>query len=365
MKNILFVATERVEDPKTWSMTPFSIMNSFSRYKEHCTLSYTDHPFFFLVKAYLRLYNRFFFGDEYAGRLFCYHLFTKFVRRRVEEISTQIDCVLFMASSHCVNARFPKNIIYATYIDCDHNLLYEHQANKLGRWFYLKLYNRYTGRSLKRLDYIFTLNQWTKDAIVERYQLDSEKIFNVGVGINVDFYSGSKDYNKKLLLIVLREETEERKGLPLLLESFVLLKAMVPDVKLAVVGTYEKEHIEDVTYYYNQSRDVTKELLRKATLFVMPALFEPNGTTYLEALANKTPIVGVNRFAFPEFSGYGKWGFVLERESPEQLALLLCNALLDEQRLERMGLEGQLFVRERYSWDKVVDKINNIIYRSA
>ena len=37
----------------------------------------------------------------------------------------------------------------------------------------------------------------------------------------------------------------------------------------------------------------------------MPALLEPNGTTYLEALANKTPTVGLNRFAFPEFCG--KW----------------------------------------------------------
>ena len=68
--------------------------------------------------------------------------------------------------------------------------------------------------------------------------------------------------------------------------------------------------MDGVTYYYNEPRSKTVELLQKATLYVMPAIREPNGITYLEALANKTPIIGLNRFAFPEFCGYGEYGFI-------------------------------------------------------
>ena len=160
-----------------------------------------------------------------------------------------------------------------------------------------------------------------------------------------------------MLLIVLRKGTEKYKGLLLLLEAFKVLKKKRPNAKLAVVGTQLEETPEGVTWYFDQPRSVTVELFRKATLYVMPALSEPNGITYLEALANKTPIVGLNRFAFPEFSGDGKWGFMVENEDHEELAAVLERALDDKILLKEMGETGQKFVMNRYKWDLVADKM--------
>lgn len=363
MKKILLIAIEEVSNPQTWSMTPWAIWTSIKRYKDELTLAYTDHPLFNIIKFYNRIYNHFLFGDEYIGKIFCYPLFSYFIKKKIIQNKKSIDCVIFMASSHCLNKKYPRDIKYATYLDCDHNLLYKYQSHKLGKRMYLYLYNKYTKRSLLQMNYIFTLNEWTKISIIERYKLNPNTIYNIGVGINLEFYNGVKNYKNQLLLIVLREETEHRKGLPLLLDSFILLRNRIPGVKLAVVGSYEKKHIDGVSYYYKKDREVTKQLFKEATLFVMPAKYEPNGTTYLEALANKTPIVGVDRFAFPEFSGYGQWGFILKDETPEGLSTLLHKALSNEDVLIKMGVNGQKFVKERYSWDTVVDKMYNIIYK--
>ena len=89
----------------------------------------------------------------------------------------------------------------------------------------------------------------------------------------------------------------------------------------------------------------------------MPAVREPNGITYLEALASKTPIIGLNRFAFPEFSGDGQFGFIVPEYNSELLANTIINALSNPSLLNKMGLEGQAFVKGKYDWDIVVDKI--------
>lgn len=49
----------------------------------------------------------------------------------------------------------------------------------------------------------------------------------------------------------------------------------------------------------------------------MPSRNEPNGITYLEALANKTPFVALNRYAAPEFAGYGEWSFCVIKNLPK------------------------------------------------
>ena len=93
----------------------------------------------------------------------------------------------------------------------------------------------------------------------------------------------------------------------------------------------------------------------------MPAKREPNGITYLEALANKAPIVGLDRFAVPEFSGYGKWGFIVGNNAPQVLADTICDALSNPERLRIMGEQGQLYVQEHFVWSNTVDKIVKIM----
>ena len=122
------------------------------------------------------------------------------------------------------------------------------------------------------------------------------------------------------------------------------------NAKLAIVGTDEVRSQEGVTYYHNKSRETTVELFKRCTLYTMPALAEPNGTTYVEALANKAPIA-------PEFSGYGKYGFMASEATPQSVADVIIEALSDKERLKRMGEEGQQFVMKTFTWEVVCQKM--------
>ena len=265
----------------------------------------------------------------------------------------------------CIKHRQRVNGKLYAYLDRVVGVMAEYDEDKrLGKKWYLKHYLENDKKSLSSMDHIFTQNDWSRNELIEKYGIPDDKVSNVGFGINLLGYQGEKNYDNHEMLIVLREGTEHYKGLDLLLGAFEIAKAKFPDLKLNVVGTNYKE-IPGVNYYYNKDRDLTISLFQKCSLYVMPALLEPNGITYLEALANKAPTIGLNRFAFPEFCGYGQYGFIVNEATANCVADAIIKAYSDTDTLKKMGSEGQKFVLENYTWRKTTDKILKIILIGA
>jgi glycosyltransferase involved in cell wall biosynthesis len=104
-----------------------------------------------------------------------------------------------------------------------------------------------------------------------------------------------------------------------------------------------------------------QELFNTHSLFLMPALNEPWGLVYLEAMACKMPIMGLNRNSFPELSGHGKYGFAIDEADPAMLAHALVEAFRNPDRLEEMGEQGQRFCLSAFSWNKTVDRILEVV----
>jgi glycosyltransferase involved in cell wall biosynthesis len=63
-----------------------------------------------------------------------------------------------------------------------------------------------------------------------------------------------------------------------------------------------------------------QELFNRSSLFVLPALNEPWGMVYLEAMACRTPVLGLKRGSLPELTRDGKLGFLLDRPDATMLA---------------------------------------------
>jgi len=106
-------------------------------------------------------------------------------------------------------------------------------------------------------------------------------------------------------------------------------------------------------------------LFNSASLFAMPAEYEPWGLVYIEALACRTPILGLNRNALPEFTQNGKSGFLLNDVTPEALAECLLVALSDPDRLAQMGRIGQEHVLRQYTWKAVAERIISRLFGNA
>jgi glycosyltransferase involved in cell wall biosynthesis len=225
----------------------------------------------------------------------------------------------------------------------------------------LRSYRDVTRRYLDSMNAVFAMNEWVRTSYIEDYGFPAERVFNVGFGVNVTPFAGEKNYDDNLLLIILRRATASVKGLDLLLEALPMVRRELPGTRLAVVGTSLPNPMDGVEFYEGYPREKTVELLRKATLYTMPALSEPNGIAYLEALAHKTPILGLDRYAFPEFSGYGRYGFAVRTASAEAVAAQIVAALGDRKLLREMGEEGQRFVLERYTWKRTVDAMADVM----
>jgi len=184
---------------------------------------------------------------------------------------------------------------------------------------------------------------------------------------NVRCIEGEKPYSSCTTLFVAKDRFEEKGGL-LLLEGFRLAQASDPRLKLIVVAPepYREvaESVPGVAFKTALPWNELETLFNEASLFAMPALYEPWGLVYVEALACRTPVLGMNRNALPELTQNGEYGFLLDEATPSCVAAKLLNAYSDIDRLAAMGYRGQQYVRSRYSWDLTAARITDALVAS-
>lgn len=223
------------------------------------------------------------------------------------------------------------------------------------RWF-----RRMEQRALSRAWHIFTVGRHVADNIVERFGLPPTRVTAVGTGRgSILPYSGPKDYGNGRLLTVAKVRPAD-KGLPLLLEAFACARRRRPDLQLTVVGGERYPQIVGVAGVRGTgwiSAEELQSLYEQASLFVMPATYEPWGLAYLEALACRTPLMGLARNALPEISDHGRYGVLAASTEPEAFARELLRALDDTDQLARMGEAGQAACLQRYSWQLTAQRI--------
>lgn len=304
----------------------------------------------------LTLYSRCFYtkdGNPFEQQM--YPLFKNETLRVVKRMESE------WIIAKTITDEFPANKKYCTYVDADFEEVMKTDINRNKPLFnyYLNYYHKKAGEAYLRQNLVFTQNEWTRRSLIKKFGLAEKKVINVGFGVSLEAYEGIKNYDSNLLLIVLRQHNAKVKGLDLLIEALPLVRKQYPDARLAIVGNSLYQGTEGVDCYVDTPRSKTVELFEQATLYVMPSRNEPNGMTYLEALCNKVPFVALNRFATPEFSGYGQWGFLCEQEDAKELAETIIKALSDKKRLKVMGEQGQHYVTETYRWEKVIDKMYN------
>lgn len=228
----------------------------------------------------------------------------------------------------------------------------------------LSRFRKLEHRAVRSVEHVFTVGEHVAESFVREFDLPDSRVTAVGSGIgDIIPYAGEKNYQNGKLLTVVKERAVD-KGLPLLLEAFRRASMVKKNLTLTVVGgeKFSKElNAPGVRFTGWLERGELQQIFDEAALFILPARYEPWGLSYLEALACKTPIVGLPGYAFPELSGNGRYGFPLLENSAETLSKLIINALSSAETLRRMGLAGQEYCLSKYSWRTVVSKMVDIM----
>jgi glycosyltransferase involved in cell wall biosynthesis len=290
-------------------------------------------------------------------------------RRRAAKVRRTLPLdapVLHLGVGHLPLSAPPSGLRQFAYLDSTFNSWATYSTRR-GDWK-ARLYqdsDEGERQAFHQMEHLFTIGEYLRDDLVSHYGLDPSKITAVGTGRGmIRPYFGDKDYARPMILFVAKARWEDKGG-PLVVEGFHKARQQVPGLRLVLVGQeqYQKlaRGIEGVEAFGFASLEKLQSLFEEAALFAMPAVNEPWGLVYLEAMACRAPIVALRRNAIPEMTDNGHLGFCLARGTADEFAQTVIEALSDVSKLRQMGIEAQQSCLSKYRWDLVVDRMLEVI----
>ena len=234
----------------------------------------------------------------------------------------------------------------------------------LRTWFWYPLYKKiYT-----KADYIQAISQFlVKRARRYGYRGDIEIVPN---GVDLDKFQTSHKsqiINHKVIITVSR--LVKKNGLDDLIKAIAQL-----DVKLLILGKGPDENklkklvkdlkIEDKVIFMGhvQYNDLPK-YYSMANVFVRPSLSEGLGNVFLEAMACGVPVIGTPVGGIPDFLKDRETGLFCQVRNPQNIAERV-KELLSNDGLRRIIISnGQKLVKEKYSWSKISQQMEQIFQK--
>lgn len=250
------------------------------------------------------------------------------------------------------------------YLYCDHSWALSKTHHVHARRYNARAmaaFDQAERESLRGLAHVFTFGAYVRDNLIAHYGLPPDRVTAVGSGMGaIEPYDGRKSYDRPSLLFVAKHLFQAKGGV-LLLEAFELARQRRPDLMLTIVGDERSRAFVGerggITFHAHLPWHALQQLYRDATLLVQPMLNDPWGQVYLEAMASRTAVMGLNRNGLPELVDGGRHGFLVDRADPAALAEAILCAVSDPERLERMATTAQHHVLENYSWSRVAERI--------
>jgi len=207
---------------------------------------------------------------------------------------------------------------------------------------------------------------------LEKYE---DKIEVIPNGVDVDKFKPINIEKQKntLFFLSLLDEFHEYKGLKYLLKALILVKNVIPDVKLIVGGKGTLlEYYRKIVIDYNLNDNVEfhgfiaeekiVEYYNSSTIFVLPSISskqEGFGIVVLEAMACHTPVISTEIVGVANDVKKSKSGIIIPPKDVDKLSEAIIN-LLQSNNLKIMGFNGRKLVKDKYTWSGIADKTDKL-----
>lgn len=240
-------------------------------------------------------------------------------------------------------------------------------------------YKRYMRQSIKRARRIATLSDFTKEALVNHYQVGKEEIQSVGCGIGASFKPVDWEEREAIKnrfaegceYFVVAAVSHAKTNLLNVLKAFSIFKKwQKTNMKLAIVAEFDEgveRDFEKLKSYKYRSDVVIKQgilesematLVAGAYAMIFPSSYESFGAPVLEAMKCEVPVITSPHNSMSEIAADA--GLYADPASPEDLAGQMKKIFKDEQLRIRLIEAG----KERsglYSWDKTAMILWNVV----
>ncbi|MBA3341121.1 MAG: glycosyltransferase family 4 protein [Gemmatimonadaceae bacterium] len=222
-------------------------------------------------------------------------------------------------------------------------------------------------RSVKRSDHVIAVSEFSRSEIVKRLGVPASKVSVVHAAgrRREEFEAAATMPPSPLVRSVARpyilafSALSAHKNVNRLLEAFALMKDSVPHSLVLVGHLPDKVHsvrheiqsasAERVHFTGYISEADVRALMRGASLFAYPSLYEGFGLLALDAQNAGIPVACSNGSSLPEVAGEG--AFMFDPLSVDDIAAALRKCLLDMTLRASLVEAGRRNAR-RFSWEK-------------
>jgi len=162
------------------------------------------------------------------------------------------------------------------------------------------------------------------------------------------------------------------KGLPILLESLVVLKKTFPDLVLTVVGdgsdkillqnmVEELKLQQAVEFVGYQSQTKVREYIQHTDIFVLPSFAEGIPVVLMEAMAAGVPVVSTRIAGISELVEHGVSGYLVPPGDVTSLASAITTLLVNDQLRTAFGVAGRTAVEKNFNLEKEAKHLHSVL----
>lgn len=222
-------------------------------------------------------------------------------------------------------------------------------------------------RVLDSASHVFVLTDWCKHSMVTDFGLPDKKVSVVYAGANLAIPAGVNESRQQEEILFVGIDWE-RKGGPLLIEAFRLLRKRLPNAKLRIVGCTPRDLAEEsgvILEGFFDKRDPEQyeklcRLYLRSSVFCLPSEFDPFPNVIIEAASVGLASVAIDNGSRREAIHDGVTGYLADG-TPQAVADALWQALSDRDKCHEMGAAAKAHAAAEFTWNAVIQKMDRVI----
>jgi glycosyltransferase involved in cell wall biosynthesis len=238
-------------------------------------------------------------------------------------------------------------------------------------------YPRLIQRALDRGAWVQTSSSFVRNEVIDHFRVDPDRVVSIPLGVR-PVAPGDAGAGQRLVggdrYVLAVGTVEPRKDLPTLVRAFDLVGDGDRDVRLvlagqdgwgaealdlAIRGSRHRERIVRLGWVSDHDREA---LLRGASVYAYPSIYEGFGFPPLEAMSADVPVVTTETGSLPEVVGSG--ADLVPVGDAKALAESLSRVLADDDHRRELVARGREAVA-RHSWDTTAERFAALLRRVA
>jgi glycosyltransferase involved in cell wall biosynthesis len=229
--------------------------------------------------------------------------------------------------------------------------------------------------------FIVTVSDYSADYLRKNVPAAAQKIFRVYNGLDLALFRPARPQDEPVKLLSVGRLIK-KKGFADLIRACDRLRQSGKQFQCDIVGTGPdgpelENQIKEaglngtVRLLGPRSQADLVELLAQTQIFVFPAIRDRSGdsdnlpTVIIEAMASGLPVVATRIAGIPEIVAEKQNGFLVDEQSPDQLALAIGQLLDDRPLRLQFGTESQLMAGRTFRLDQTVAQLRDLFARHA